>query len=54
VLFAGWKMGKMEFMEEITSNGLHKMNRVYLKFVFFCVKYLAPLIIAVILVRGLL
>ena len=54
VLFAGWKMGKMEFMEEITSGGTHKMSKWYLKVVFFCVKYLAPLVIAVIMIRGLL
>ncbi len=54
VLFAGWKMGKDAFLDEITSGGEHKLNKWYLKVVVFCVRYLAPLVIAVIMIRGLL
>ena len=52
VLFVGWKMRKADFMDEITSGGKHKLNKIYMKFVIFSVKYLAPVIIAVIMIRS--
>ncbi len=54
VLFAGWKMKKADFMDEITSGGEHKINPLYLKFIMFSVRYLAPVVIAVIMVRSLI
>lgn len=51
VLFAGWRMKREDFMDEITSGGKHMINPVYLKVVIFSVRYLAPIIIAVIMLR---
>ena len=54
VLFAGWKMKRADFTDEITSGGLHKVNPLYLKIILFSVRYMAPLIIAVIMIRSLI
>ena len=54
VLFVGWKMKRDDFIEEITSNGLHKINPVYLKVIIFSIKYMAPIVIATIMIRGLI
>ena len=51
VLFAGWRMKREDFMDEITSGGKHRINPVYLKVVIFSVRYLTPIIIAVIMLR---
>lgn len=51
VLFAGWRMKKDDFMDEITSGGKYRLNPFYLKVVMFSVRYLAPVIIAVIMIR---
>ena len=51
VLFAGWKMKKADFMDEITSSGKVKVSGWYLKVVVWSVKYLAPVVIALIMIR---
>ena len=51
VLFAGWRMKKEDFMDEITSGGKHRINGMYLKVILFSIRYLAPVIIAVIMLR---
>lgn len=53
VLFAGWRMSKADFTDEITSSGEYKIAPWYLKSILFSIKYLAPVIIGVIMVRGL-
>ena len=54
VLFAGWKMKKADFMDEITSGGEHKISPLYLKIIIVSVRYIAPLVIAVIMIRSLI
>ena len=54
VLFAGWKMKKADFMDEITSGGEHRINPWYLKCIMFSVRYLAPVVITVIMIRSLI
>lgn len=54
VLFAGWKMKKADFMDEITSGGEHKISTLYLKIIIVSVRYIAPLVIAVIMIRSLI
>lgn len=51
VMFAGWRMKREDFLDEITSGGKHKINSVYLRIIMFSVKYLAPVIISIILIR---
>ncbi len=53
VLFAGWRMGKADFIDEITSGGERKVKAWYLTVILISIKYLAPVIIGVIMVRGL-
>ena len=54
VLFAGWKMKKEEFVDEITSGGKHKINPLYLKIIIVSVRYIAPIVIGVIMIRSLI
>lgn len=54
VLFAGWKMKKEDFTDEITSGGMYKANPVYLKIVEISVKYIAPVVIATIMIRQII
>lgn len=54
VIFAGWKMKRADFIDEITSGGLHKINPLYLKVILFSVRYVAPIIITIIMVRSLI
>ena len=51
VLFVGWKMKKADFMDEITSGGKCRLNPLYLKVVLFSIRYLAPIVIALIMLR---
>ncbi len=51
VLFAGWRMKKADFMDEITSGGKVKISGWYLKVVLFSIRYLAPIVIALIMIR---
>ncbi len=53
VLFAGWKLKKEDFMKEITSDGLYPFTPGFRRYVYWCVKYMAPITVAVILVSGL-
>lgn len=52
VIFVGWKMGKMEFFEEITNEGALKVSLK--KLIMFVIRFVAPLAIAVIFVSGFL
>lgn len=54
VLFAGWKMKKEDFIDEITSGGMHKISPLYLKIIEISVKYIAPIVIATIMIRQLI
>lgn len=54
VIFVGWKMKKPDFTDEITSGGVHPFKKWFLTFVYFSIKYLAPVVVAVVLVSGLI
>ncbi len=54
VLFAGWKLPKPVFMNELTSDGLHRFRPWFAAFIYYSVKYLAPIVIIVVLLSGLL
>lgn len=51
VLFAGWRMKKEDFLDELTSGGRSRINPAYLKVILFSVRYLAPVVIAIIMIR---
>ena len=52
VIFVGWIMGKSEFFKEITNEGHLKLSVKSL--IYFIIKFLAPLAIAVIFITGLI
>lgn len=52
VLFVGWIMGKRTFNEEITNDGKLKLSVKGI--IYFIIRYLAPLAIAVIFISGFL
>ncbi len=54
VLFAGWKMKKSDFIDEITSGGAHKIAPWYMKVIIFSIRYVAPVVILTIMVRSIL
>ena len=51
VIFVGWYLGKKKFYEEITNGGQKKMRIKVV--ILFIIKFVAPLAIAVIFIRGL-
>ena len=53
VIFVGWKMTKSDCTDEITSGGIHKFPLFFVNFIYLCIKYLAPLVVAFVLVQGL-
>ena len=52
VIFVGWIFGKSKFFEEITNEGQLKLSLKGV--IYFIIKFLAPLAIAVIFISGLL
>ncbi|MBR4755372.1 MAG: sodium-dependent transporter [Bacteroidales bacterium] len=53
-IFVGWKMDKESVRDEFTNGGSLKPNSKVFPFVYFLIKYIAPLTIAVIFISGLL
>lgn len=54
VLFVGWRMKKEDFLDELTSGGTIHFKKWFLVFTRFIIKYLAPIIIGIIMIRGLI
>lgn len=54
VLFVGWRMGKSNFIDEVTNGGAAGMKQWFVNFTYFSIRYLAPVVIAIIMVRGLM
>lgn len=54
VIFVGWKMKKQDVEDELTSGGLHKLRPVFLNFIYYSIKYLAPVVVAIVLISGLI
>lgn len=51
VIFVGWKLGKSKFFAEVTNEGTLKAPMK--KAVFFIIRYLAPIAIAIVFYKGL-
>ena len=51
VIFVGWRLGKLKFFDEVTNEG--KLKSPLKRIIFFIVRYLAPLAIAVIFISGI-
>lgn len=54
VIFVGWKMSKKDTLDELTSGGIHKFPAVAQNIIYLSIKYIAPIVVAVILTRGLM
>ncbi len=54
VAFVGWRMKRADFIDEITSSGRHRISPFYLRVVELSIKYIAPIVIAVIMLRSFL
>lgn len=52
VIFVGWRLGKTEFFAEVTNEGALKSP--FKAVIYFIIRYLAPLAIAVVFVSGLI
>ena len=52
VIFVGWKLGKQKFFEEVTNEGTIKASLK--KIIFFIIRYLAPVAIAIVFISGLI
>lgn len=52
VIFVGWWLGKAKFFEEVTNEGAIKAS--LRKIIFFIIRYVAPLAVAVIFITGLI
>lgn len=53
VIFVGWRMKKAEYADEITSGGLVKFSKTTIGIFYFFIKYIAPVVIATIVIRSL-
>ncbi len=53
-IFAGYKLGKSNFVDELTNGGTLKLNKHFVNFTFFSLRYIAPLVIGIILIGGLI
>lgn len=52
VIFVGWKLGKSQFFSEVTNEGMLKSPLKSI--IYFIIRYLAPLAIGVVFVKGLI
>ena len=52
VIFVGWCFGKAKFFDEVTNEGSIKASLK--KIIFFIIRYLAPLAIAIVFISGLI
>lgn len=53
VIFLGWKLGKKVFVEEITNYGKLKISNGLTDIIFFLIKYIIPVMIALIIAFSL-
>lgn len=54
VIFVGWRMGKSNFTDEVNNGGTAGMKQWFVNFTYFSIRFLAPVVIAIIMVRGLI
>lgn len=54
VLFVGWKMRRSDVRDELTSEGLYKTNGKLFGVLYFLIRYVAPVVIAIVFISNLL
>lgn len=53
VLFVGWHMAPADFADEMSSGGRHKLPALYFSAMRIIIKYVSPVVIAIIMARGI-
>ncbi len=53
-IFAGWKISEKDFFDELTSAGKYKIPRPVLKTIRLFVRYVAPIVVAIIIINSLM
>lgn len=53
VLFVGWRMKRVDFLDEITNSGKLKFKKLFLQVLYYTVKFVTPVVIIIILISGL-
>ena len=54
VLFAGWRVKKEDFLDELSGHGTSRTPTWLLRYVYFMVRWVAPAIIIVIMLSNIL
>ncbi len=54
VLFVGWRLDKAIFLEELSNSGKLSYTLSFLNLIRFIVKFLAPVVIAIIMISGII
>lgn len=54
VIFVGWKMKKTAVLDELTSGGTYSLPSFVQSFIYLSIKYLAPVVVAIIMLQGLI
>jgi NSS family neurotransmitter:Na+ symporter len=54
VLFAGWRIKKADFLDELTGHGTSSTPQWLLKYAWFMVRWIAPLVIIVIMLSNII
>jgi NSS family neurotransmitter:Na+ symporter len=54
VLFAGWRVKRTDFLDELTGHGKSGTPRWIFSFVYFMVRWISPIVIIVIMLSNLL
>jgi len=53
-IFAGWKISRADFEDEVTSSGRYKIPKWILRALRIFIKYIAPIVVATIIINSLL
>ena len=54
VIFVGWRLPHADFKDEITSGGAIKFKSLFLEFSYFIIKFIAPIVVGIVMLRGLI
>jgi neurotransmitter:Na+ symporter, NSS family len=54
VIFVGWRLPHADFKDEITSGGAIKFKSWFLEFSYFIIKFIAPIVVGIVMLRGLI
>lgn len=53
VVYVGWRLPRADFNDEITSGGILKLGKRFISLSYYIIKYVTPLVIGVVMLKGL-